>query len=252
MGRATAPNDVQPWVRSEIGLRRVAPIQGILAKSHFSSSQIADALVDLQRNQEIVIQEKIAADPRSWQALRHRATRLIDKALSKNPERVGFSVSDLRAALLDKSTDVFEALIADLCSRDFVRKESTIARRDHEPALAGKLQLVGASIREALSEKPFDPPPCRELERQPEGRRVLKFLVESGNIIEISPEVVLLRDNFERMKKAVADFISKNGPATVSELRQALGSSRRIMVPFLERLDRDGFTRRVGDRRSLR
>jgi selenocysteine-specific elongation factor len=63
---------------------------------------------------------------------------------------------------------------------------------------------------------------------------------------------VLLRENFERMKSAVADFISKKGPATVSELRRALESSRRIMVPFLERLDREGFTRRVGDRRSLR
>jgi selenocysteine-specific elongation factor len=53
------------------------------------------------------------------------------------------------------------------------------------------------------------------------------------------------------MKNAVADFISKNGPATVSELRQRLQSSRRIMVPFLERLDRDGITRRAGDKRIL-
>ncbi len=76
--------------------------------------------------------------------------------------------------------------------------------------------------------------------------------MESGKVTEISPDVVLLRENFERMKNAVGDFISKNGPATVSELRQALGSSRRIMVPFLERLDREGFTRRMGDKRSLR
>jgi selenocysteine-specific elongation factor len=62
---------------------------------------------------------------------------------------------------------------------------------------------------------------------------------------------VLLRENFERMKNAVADFISKNGPATVSELRQAVESSRRIMVPLLERLDREGFTRRMGDKRTL-
>jgi selenocysteine-specific elongation factor len=53
------------------------------------------------------------------------------------------------------------------------------------------------------------------------------------------------------MKSQVAEFISNNGPATVSELRQALGSSRRVMVPLLERLDRDGVTRRVGDKRML-
>jgi selenocysteine-specific elongation factor len=62
---------------------------------------------------------------------------------------------------------------------------------------------------------------------------------------------VLLRESFERMQSLVAEFISNNGPATVSELRQALGSSRRIMVPLLERLDRDGVTRRVGDKRML-
>jgi len=53
------------------------------------------------------------------------------------------------------------------------------------------------------------------------------------------------------MKEAVVDIISLNGPATVSDLRQRLQSSRRIMVPLLERLDRDGVTRRVGDKRTL-
>jgi selenocysteine-specific elongation factor len=76
-------------------------------------------------------------------------------------------------------------------------------------------------------------------------------LIESGEVIEVSPDAVLLRDNFEHMKARITEFISKHGPATVSELRQALGRSRRIMVPLLERLDRDGITRRVGDKRML-
>jgi selenocysteine-specific elongation factor len=251
MGRAIAPDDVDAWVRSEVGLRGFLPIQGLLGKSRFSSSEIAEALLDLQRHKEIVIHEKIVANPSRWQALRDRATRLIDNALSKNPERVGYNLSDLRAALRDQSTDVFEALVADMCSGDFARKESTITRRSHQPALPAKLQPVEAKIHEALCRKPFDPPPRRELEWDVQAQRVLTFLIESGKVIEISSDVVLLREKFERMKTGVADFISKNGPATVSELRQALESSRRIIVPFLERLDREGVTRRVGDKRKL-
>jgi selenocysteine-specific elongation factor len=38
----------------------------------------------------------------------------------------------------------------------------------------------------------------------------------------------------------------------VSALRQALGTNRRVMVPLLERLDRDGVTLRRGDQRVLR
>jgi selenocysteine-specific elongation factor len=39
----------------------------------------------------------------------------------------------------------------------------------------------------------------------------------------------------------------------VSEARQALQSSRRVVVPLLEMLDREGVTRRLpDDRRALR
>jgi selenocysteine-specific elongation factor len=79
----------------------------------------------------------------------------------------------------------------------------------------------------------------------------VRFLIDNGDVTELAPDVVLLRESFERMKSKVAEFVSKNGPATVSELRQALVSSRRIIVPLLERLDRDGVTRRVGDKRML-
>jgi selenocysteine-specific elongation factor len=208
--------------------------------------------LSLKRDDTVVVRDKIAANASTWKALRDRATRLIDNELNKNPERAGYDLSELRAALRDKSTDVFEALVADMCSHDFVRKQSTITRRSHRPALPAKLHPVAAKIHEALCIKPFDPPPRRELEWDLDAQRVLRFLIASGEVIEISSDVLLMRENFEHMKNKVAVFISKNGPATVSELRRELESSRRIMVPFLERLDRTGFTRRLGDKRSLR
>lgn len=251
MTRATSPDDVYLWVRSEVGLRRFVPIQGLLDKSRFSNREIADALLSLKRDEEVVVHDKIVANASTWNALRDRATRLVDNELNKNPDRAGYDLSELRAALRDESTDVFEALIADMCSHDFIRKQSTITRRSRRPILPAKLQPVAAKIHEALCKKPFDPPPRRELEWDVEAQRVLRFLIETREVIEISSDGVLLRENFERMKNEVADFISKNGPATVSELRQAVESSRRIMVPLLERLDREGLTRRMGDKRTL-
>jgi hypothetical protein len=54
------------------------------------------------------------------------------------------------------------------------------------------------------------------------------------------------------MRSAVIGFISDHGPATASQLRQALGTSRRVIIPFLEYLDRVGVTQRIGDSRQLR
>jgi selenocysteine-specific elongation factor len=249
--RAGAPDEVDLCVRSEIRLRGFVPIRTLLNKSHFSAAEISNALMRLHRDNEIVLCEEIAADLEFWQKLRNQAIALIDNAHKQNPERLGLDLNNLRAVLRDQSGNVFEALIAELCADDFVRKGSAIARTSHRPVLPADLEPVERRIREALLRKPFDPPPRREVEPDRDAQHVLRFLIESEKVIEAGPDALLLRENFERMKARITEFISKNGPATVSELRQALESSRRIMVPLLERLDRDGVTRRVGDKRVL-
>lgn len=249
--RAGAPDDVDLCVRSEIALREFVRKEMVLIKSHFSSAEIAQALHRLQRDNEIVIHGEIATESQTWKTLCSRASFLIDDAHKTNPELAGLDLNELRTALRDQPADVFEALIAALCADNFVRKGSTIARIGHRLALPVELQPVEGKIRATLSKKPFDPPPRREIETDSNARRAVRFLVQSGEVVEIGSDVVLLRENFERMKDAVADFVSRNGPATVSDLRQELKSSRRVMVPFLERLDRDGVTRRMGDKRTL-
>ena len=250
--RATAPDDIDLCVRSEIARCGFVPRKTLLAKSHFNAGEISEALMQLKRDNKIVLLEEIAADGAFWQTLRNQTIALIDNAHKQNPERPGLDLTELRSVLHAQSQNVFEALIADLCADDFVRKGSSIARISHHPVLPARLQPVERKIRDALSEKPFDPPPRREIESDRDAQHVLRFLIESGEVIEVGSEVVLLRKNFERIRVRITEFISKNGPATVSELRQALESSRRIMVPLLEKLDREGFTRRMGDKRSLR
>jgi selenocysteine-specific elongation factor len=249
--RALAPDDIDLCVRSEIALRGFARREGLLSKSHFGADEIGDAFLRLQRGNEIVGYGEIAADAKLWRSLCSRAILLIDAAHKRNPERTGLDLNELRAELRDQPPDVFEALISDLCADNFVRKGSTIARIAHRPALPVELQPVERRICEALAKKPFDPPPRREIDTDLHAQRVLRFLIETGEVSEVGPDVILLQENFDRMKDAVADFISQNGPATVSDLRQRLQSSRRIMVPLLEKLDRDGMTRRIGDKRTL-
>ena len=249
--RATAPDDVDLCVWSEIALRGFVRNKTLLRKSRFSADQAAAALLRLQSHNEIIVRDEIAAEDAFWQNLRNEAIHFIDHAHKRNPERAGLDLNDLRAALHNQPEDVFAALVSDLCATDFVRKGSAIARSSHRLELPARLRPVEMQIRESLSQKRFDPSPRRKIEANRDAHHVLRFLIESGKVIELSSDVVLLQENFEQMKSAVIDFISKNGPATVSELRQELKSSRRIMVPLLERLDRDGITRRIKDKRCL-
>jgi selenocysteine-specific elongation factor len=250
--RAHAPDDVDLCVRSEIARTGFTRREPPLRKSRFSDGEIAEASLRLQRRNEIIIRGDIAADAQTWQTLRARTIASIDNAHERNPERAGLDLKELRTALRDQPPEVFEALVSDLCVADFVRKGSAIARLSHQPALPPDLQLAATKIREALSKKPFDPLSRKEIALNPHAEQALRFLIEQGEVLEMGAEVVLLREAAERMRSGVIGFISQHGPATVSELRQELGSSRRVMVPFLEQLDRAGITQRQADRRKLR
>jgi selenocysteine-specific elongation factor len=246
-----ALDDINSLLRTTLARHGFARRESLLRKSRFSADEISAALINLETSGEIVLCREIAADSEFWRKLRARAIELIDAAHKKYPERTGVDLSELRSALRIQEPELLESLVADLCGGEFIRKGSVIAWTSHRPTLPLHLQPIEKRIREALSGQPFDPPSRKMIESDPQARQVVRFLIENCDLTELASDVVLLHESFERMKSQVAEFISKNGPATVSQLRQALGSSRRIMVPLLERLDRDGVTRRLADKRML-
>ncbi len=250
--RATAPYDVDLCVRSELAHRGFAQRETLLRKSNFSGDEIAAALLRLQERKAIVLRGEIAADAEEWHDLFRRASALIDALHQNHPEQRGLELAELRAQLGDQPADVFAALISGLCANGFVRERSTIGRAAHRAQLPPQTRPAAAKIRTLLAEKPFDPPARKDLTQDRHLQLALRFLVEQGEVVEVSPEIVLLKDASEQMQSAITEFISMHGAATASELRQHLGTSRRVIIPFLEYLDRAGVTHRRNDRRTLR
>jgi selenocysteine-specific elongation factor len=198
-----------------------------------------------------VIIGDIAATPVAWQKSRERAVEMIDHSHSTHPERTGLDLSIFRAAFRDLAPEIAEALLDDLCRDGFARTGQSIARQTHETALPSQLEPVAAKILHALGAKPFDPPARKVVAPDSAAREALQFLIGQGCIADVSPEVVLRAEDFDRMKDVIVRFLSARGPATASQIRQELQSSRRIIIPLLECLDRRGITRRVGDHRIL-
>jgi len=246
-----APENVGSLVRATLARLGFERRENLLSKSRFSADEISEALTDLKEKGRIVLCQNIAADCEFWRNLRTRAVGLIDATHKESSARAGIDVGELRSALRIQDVEMFESLVADLCKEGFVRKGSVIARTSHRATLPVHAQPVEKRIREALAGQPFDPPSRKAIESDPQARQVVRFLIEDGDVTDLALDVLLLRESFERMKSQVIEFISKNGPATVSQLRQALGSSRRVVVPLLERFDREGVTRRAGDKRTL-
>ena len=163
-------------------------------------------------------------------------------------------LADMRASLEADLpfADLFDELIKDLCKSGFVQSGAVIGRAAYQPTLSAELQAAASKLRAELATKPFDPPSRNQLAPDFVSQQALRFLIKSGEAIEINEEVVMAAEHVQRATQLIRDFIRARGPATVSDLRQMLGGTRRVILPLLVRLDREGVTLRQGDKRILR
>ena len=179
------------------------------------------------------------------------AAKRIDTIHNKLPELPGIDINMLRSFMKKHLPDskLFEVLVEALETGKYIRSGTIIRRKDHNPRLPDKLQLAGKRIRDALNLNPLEPPSPKELVQNEDDSSALKFLLETGEAIQLDDKAILLSSHFKDSVEKVKSFITSNGPSTAADIRKILATTRRIVIPFLERLDKEGITKREGDLR---
>jgi selenocysteine-specific elongation factor len=96
----------------------------------------------------------------------------------------------------------------------------------------------------SLADNPYSPP----TEFIPESD-LLTLLVEQGKVVKLSDTVVMAKKAFEDMLRKVMAHLDTKGKITLAEVRDMFQTSRKYAQAFLEYLDGEKITRRVGDER---
>ncbi|MCC7293056.1 MAG: selenocysteine-specific translation elongation factor [Phycisphaerales bacterium] len=124
------------------------------------------------------------------------------------------------------------------------------------PALSRSDERALQHMIEAISSGGFSPPTLDEI-RFPEAvdrkrlARLATLAVATGQLVHLKEQLYLSPGQEQRLKEKTAEAIQLAGGASVSQIREALDTSRKYCVPYLEYLDQIGWTRRVGDVRVL-
>jgi selenocysteine-specific elongation factor len=120
-------------------------------------------------------------------------------------------------------------------------------------AAAGLPAAVAAAVQALLADladAPFSAPDTDRLRELGLDGRAAAAAERAGLLRRLPGNVVLPADAGARAARILAELPQ---PFTASEARQALRSSRRVVIPLLEWLDREGVTRRLpDDRRTIR
>lgn len=106
-----------------------------------------------------------------------------------------------------------------------------------------------AELEQRLRAKPFVAPEAEELKALGLGSTELAAAERAGRLVRLANGVVLLPS---APREALAVVTELEQPFSLSQARQALGTTRRVAIPLLEHLDAMGSTRLVDGRRVVR
>lgn len=126
-----------------------------------------------------------------------------------------------------------------------------LERREGKAYLPGTAASLGdrAAVAAALEEElaAADPAAVRV-----DDRELARFLEQAGRLVRLGDGFVVGVAAYGRARDVVAAECGTAGEITLARFRDLLGVGRRDAQLLLERLDADGVTRRIGDRRVLR
>ena len=179
----------------------------------------------------------------AWNSLAHEARKVTQEYHGKFPTRTGVPKVELsnRLKLGKHAPLVLERLSAE---KVLVDEGMVVRLPEFTVKLTVTQQAKIDAFMKSLADSPYAPP--SELIPEPD---LLGLLVEQKKVVKLSDTVVLSRKAYDEMLSRVLAHLKEKGKITLAEVRDMFGTSRKYAQAFLEYLDGEKITRRVGDER---
>lgn len=168
------------------------------------------------------------------------------------------SLSAVRArAMRSCAPQLIEAALERLAERRAIHVEGPrVSLPGHEPRLTEAERDAREEILRRIRAGGLQPPTVNDLERALGIGRdllddLLPLLQDEGLIVAITPEIHIASEVHKSLVARVRDLLADGEVAPPTRFKEALGLSRKYLIPILEHLDRDGVTRRTGEGRVL-
>ena len=170
-----------------------------------------------------------------------RISQEVQAFHAENPLRPGMPKADL-ASRLGISVTILDSLI--VRSPDVRDKGPVVASTVFSPAFGPEEEAARSRVIDMLETAGLTVPRVQDLGID---RELLHALLRSGDLIQVSEDLVFLPTHIDIISKGMADLPN---PFTVAEFRDRFAISRKYAVPLLEWLDAAAVTKRSGDARS--
>lgn len=221
-----------------------------------------DALVALQllveSEKAFVVSATGYVSDVAWKRVCDTARRVLGAFHKKNPYKRRAPDSELRPALAKAATvRDFLALKGVLENAGVIVRERGGARLPDFAVIlpprweTAALEMLPVFVAGGLTDPPWPGNFRANYPRDVPVDAVLDALCEQGRLVRLESDLYIAPESLQRAKTLIRGLADAGTPITISTVREATGSSRRVLVPLLEVLDKQGFTTRHEEVRTV-
>ena len=183
----------------------------------------------------------------------------IEKALlafhAANPNESGIDKATLRAKVCPETSQACFDVLVGMCP-NAVAAQGKIAHKTAGAGAQMRLQAAQDALLAVYQAAGIWPAGAQDSIASAEldaktGQKALGELERAGKIVRYAPDSYMEAAALESLKQATRAWLEAHGTATASELKEAMGTTRKYAMPLLEYFDQCGLTRRDGDVRTL-
>ncbi|TMC47571.1 MAG: hypothetical protein E6J20_19450, partial [Chloroflexi bacterium] len=172
-----------------------------------------------------------------WEELRERSRATLAAFHAAEPLRAGMPREEWRSRLRlpgPLGADAVHRLVA---TGDLVEVDGELGLPGRGRSVSASAQAAADGVVALLEARRLDPPAAAELRAAGLTPQLQRHLVESHRVVRLGPDLLLAASVHAAARERVEAHLAAHGPATVAQLRDALGATRRVVVPLLEQLD---------------
>ncbi|MEW6287747.1 MAG: selenocysteine-specific translation elongation factor [Chloroflexota bacterium] len=238
----------------------IAPLKDMVRHSRLEPAEAETALKQLLAEGRLTALEEgeltpesdllAAAQPR-WNALQNQTLQLVEAYHREFPLRRGIPREELKSRL-KLPPRIFQAVMKKLAAEHLLLERGALAAMPgHEVRFGAQEQAKVQTLMRKFEANRFTPPGVRECQAEV-GDEVFNALLERGDLVAVSSDVVFRKQEYEFMTGEIRRAIERQGRITLAEVRDLFQTSRKYAQALLEHLDAIGMTMRDGDFRRLK
>jgi selenocysteine-specific elongation factor len=191
-----------------------------------------------------------------WQALTQRMRSMLRSYHQAYPLRQGMPREELRSRLAERvpglSGRAFNQIVDRAAHEGLVGQDASVVwDAEHDVTLSPGQEASVQALLDRFRRSPYMTPSVSE-SVDLLGEELFNALIEMRTLTRVDADVVYLSETVKEMRQRVTAHIQEEGSITVAQVRDLFGASRKYALAFMEYLDEQRVTRRVGDARVLR